>query len=53
MSQEAHPLSAQVRELTGRKAKRLRKQGIVPAIVYGYQVRPTSVQVDAREVEST
>lgn len=44
-------LSAVVRENHGKgPAKRLRKEGRVPAIMYGYEVEPTSVAVDSLEL---
>lgn len=47
-------LHAEPRPETGKgPAKRLRKTGRVPAILYGYQVEPTSVSVDARELYHT
>ncbi len=53
MSQEQnHALAASRRELTGKRARRLRRQGIAPAVLYGYGVDPTNVQVDAKEFEA-
>jgi large subunit ribosomal protein L25 len=44
-------LTAEPRQLKGKGASgRLRKQGRVPAILYGYEVEPTSVSVDALEL---
>jgi large subunit ribosomal protein L25 len=44
-------LSAQPRTATGKgDAKRLRRDGRVPGILYGYDVEPTALSVDAREL---
>lgn len=40
-----HSLSAQPRKLVGRKVKNLRRQGLVPATVYGKKVKSASVSV--------
>ncbi len=42
-------LKAEIRELLGKKVRRLRAQGILPATVYGHNVNPLSIQVDARD----
>lgn len=45
-----HPvLNAQKREILGKKVKNLRKQGILPANVYGKELSSVSLQVDAKE----
>lgn len=41
-------LKAEPRTLTGRRAKKLRDQGYVPAIVYGSQVEATPIQVESK-----
>lgn len=38
------------RELHGKKVKQLRKQGMVPGVVYGAGMEPASVQAEAGEV---
>lgn len=48
-SQFAHNLSAQKREVFGRKVKRLRREGILPANVSGKHIKSFSVQVKADE----
>lgn len=40
-------LDAQVREITGRKVKKLRRQGLVPVVIYGKRQDPEHAQVDA------
>lgn len=52
MSQQDHGLAATRRELTGRKMRHIRKQGSVPAVLYGYQVEPTKLTLNAREFEA-
>lgn len=45
-----HPrLQAEPRELTGKKVGRLRRQGILPATVYGPTSPPITIQVGAHE----
>lgn len=52
MSQERTTLTGSRRQLIGRKARALRKQGLVPAVLYGYNVLPTSLQVNTRDFEA-
>jgi large subunit ribosomal protein L25 len=42
-------LKAEKRELLGKKVRRLRAAGILPATVYGHNVNPVSIQIDARD----
>lgn len=44
-----HTLSATPRDLVGRKVKKLRKQGLVPATIYGKEVKSVSVSVKTDE----
>lgn len=44
-------LSAKPREAVGRDAKKLRREGVLPAVVYGNKRESQSIQVDAREFE--
>ena len=44
-------LTADKREITGKAARRLRRQGRLPAVVYGHNVSATSIQLDAREFD--
>lgn len=41
-------LHAEKRDVLGKKVRRLRRDGILPATVYGYQVQPQAIQIDAR-----
>ncbi len=45
-------LKAEARKLVGRKVKNLRKEGILPANIYGKKVKSQSVQVNLKEFES-
>ncbi len=42
-------LKATTREITGKKVKNLREQGLVPAVMYGKDKNGQSLQIDAKE----
>ena len=46
-------LSAQSREITGRKVKQIRAEGLVPIVVYGPTQESVSLQVGSRDFERT
>src|SRR3989344_3130756 len=46
---EQVPLTAQKRTVLGRKVKQLRREGLIPAHVFGHKVKTTHVQVKATE----
>jgi large subunit ribosomal protein L25 len=46
-------LTAQPRDVTGRKVRQLRRQGLVPVVVYGKTQAAISLQVNARALETT
>lgn len=46
-------LNAQARELTGRKVKQIRREGLIPVVVYGNVDSALSLQVPEREFERT
>jgi large subunit ribosomal protein L25 len=48
MAQHAQ-LQAERRELLGKKVRRLRHQGILPATVYGHNTEPVSIQINAHD----
>jgi large subunit ribosomal protein L25 len=48
-----YKLAGDVRTITGKKNRALRKQGLVPGVVYGPTDEPVSVQFAYREVEVT
>jgi large subunit ribosomal protein L25 len=43
-------LQAETREMLGKKVRRLRAAGKLPATVYGHNVKPESIQVDAHDM---
>ncbi len=45
-------LTAQPRELTGKNVARLRREGILPAVLFGHGEESRAIQVDAKEFES-
>jgi len=46
-----HTLTVTKREITGKKVRKLRKQGILPANIYGKDVASVSVQVPQKDFE--
>ena len=44
-------LKAEVRDQLGRKVKNLRKNGILPATVYGHKFTPISIQTSLKEID--
>jgi len=52
MSTARPALAAAPREVTGKKVARLRRDGRLPAVVYGRDVESSSVSLDAREFEA-
>ena len=44
-------LQAEPRSIVGQKVKTLRKAGLVPAVVYGHDFKPLSIQVPVKELE--
>ena len=48
---EQTPLAAQIRTVLGRKVKTLRKQGILPAHVFGHKIETIHIQVEKKEFE--
>lgn len=44
-----HKLKAEARKVTGRKVKNLRKEGVLPANIYGKKVKSLSIQVPSEE----
>jgi large subunit ribosomal protein L25 len=46
-------LEAQPRQMTGRKVRQLRRQGLVPVVVYGQGQDPVNLQVTARALDAT
>ena len=50
---ERKQLKAKKREVTGRKVKQLRKEGLLPANIYGADAKSQAVEVELREFEKT
>lgn len=46
-------LTAQTRDVIGKKVKRLRAEGSVPAIIYGPEIDPIPIQVDEIDLSRT
>jgi large subunit ribosomal protein L25 len=42
-------LMATRREVTGKKVKALRREGLLPAVLYGHSLEPTPISLDMRE----
>lgn len=49
MTTTSHPLSAESRTVIGKKVKDIRKEGILPAVVYGHQQETTSISLNKRD----
>ncbi len=47
--QKRYAITAQKRTVTGKKVKQLRKQGVLPAHLYGAGTEPQSLQVDTKD----
>ena len=45
---EEFVLHASHREVLGKKVKNLRKAGILPAVIYGREITPIPISLDAR-----
>ncbi len=43
-------LKVEKRTILGKKVKRLRRQGLIPAIIYGHETEPIPVQIEEREL---
>ncbi len=41
-------LSAQLRTVTGKQVRQLRREGLIPAVVYGHHTAPIPVQIEER-----
>lgn len=42
-------LNAKIRDISGRKVKKLRAEGLIPVIMYGHDVEPKMMTVDKKE----
>ncbi|MCL6431269.1 MAG: 50S ribosomal protein L25 [Anaerolineae bacterium] len=43
-------LTAQPRTVTGKQVRQLRRQGLIPAVVYGHRTEPTPLTIEEREL---
>jgi len=50
MTKEKHQLKAEIREVLGRKVKKLRKEGLSPATVYGNDFKSLTIQINTKEL---
>lgn len=48
---KTYELSVQTRDILGKQTHKLRKQGLVPAIVYGHRIEPVPVVAELKELE--
>lgn len=46
--QKTYKLAVKERTLTGKKVKNLRKDGLIPAVMYGHGTEPISITIDRR-----
>lgn len=44
-------LNAQLRTITGKKVKSLRKQGLIPAVVYGHKTKPRNLSLESLDFQ--
>lgn len=51
MTKEKHEIKAEIRTALGRKVKKIRKEGFIPATIYGKGLESKSVQFLATELE--
>lgn len=45
-TQKTFNLSAKKREITGKKVKQLRQKGLIPAVLYGRNIKPESISIE-------
>ena len=50
---EKEVLKATPRSATGRQVRALRRSGLLPAVIYGHNVKPISISLDGREAGRT
>ncbi|MCK6579676.1 MAG: 50S ribosomal protein L25 [Anaerolineae bacterium] len=50
---KTYTLAANPRTVTGKKVGQIRRQGLVPAVIYGAKVQPTHLQIAYRDLETT
>lgn len=50
---ESYVLEAQPRSVVGKKVSRVRREGLVPAVIYGPKIEPVTVQIPYRPLQLT
>jgi large subunit ribosomal protein L25 len=45
-------VEANKRDLLGKKVKQLRREGMIPAVLYGHNIKPISLKIEARSLSS-
>ncbi len=50
---EQYVLDAEKREIIGKKVKALRREGKLPAVVYGHEIEPMPITLDTKQVIQT
>lgn len=45
-------LKAKIRKISGKKVAELRKQDKIPAVLYGHEIKPVNLELDAKEFET-
>jgi large subunit ribosomal protein L25 len=50
---QIYALEAQSRSVIGKKVGKLRREGIVPAVIYGVKIEPVHIQVSHRTLQTT
>lgn len=50
---QTYALEAHARTITGKKVGKLRREGLVPAVIYGVKIQPVHIQVPYRTLQTT
>lgn len=50
---QIYALEAQARTVTGKKVGKLRREGLIPAVIYGVKIQPVHIQVPFRSLQTT
>jgi len=50
MTKEKHQLKAEIRKVLGKKVKKLRNEGLLPATVYGNEFKSLTIQINSKEL---
>lgn len=52
VTMERHELKAELRTVIGKQVNALRRQGKLPGVIYGFNVKPTPIVMDLREASN-